>query len=92
MTVAIEFDFFKSDVTFFQVPPLSPPNSDVNTTIASGMEKGDRKSAPVLLMLVGILTCGLALYLSWSQGRRSVPSIIQRASPSASGMRAALSA
>ncbi|KAH0948467.1 hypothetical protein HN011_009832 [Eciton burchellii] len=52
------------------VPPLSPPNSDVNTTIASGMEKGDRKSAPVLLMLVGLLTCGLALYLSWSQGRR----------------------
>ncbi|XP_011157044.2 uncharacterized protein LOC105194031 isoform X1 [Solenopsis invicta] len=52
------------------VPPLSPPNSDANTTMASGMEKSDRKSAPILLILVGLLTCGLALYLSWSQGRR----------------------
>ncbi|XP_070169084.1 uncharacterized protein [Polyergus mexicanus] len=52
------------------VPPLSPPNSDANTTLASGMEKGERKSAPILLILVGLLTCGLALYLSWSQGRR----------------------
>ncbi|KMQ92611.1 hypothetical protein RF55_7375 [Lasius niger] len=52
------------------VPPLSPPNSDVNTTLASGIEKGERRSAPILLMLVGLLTCGLALYLSWSQGRR----------------------
>ncbi|KYQ48678.1 hypothetical protein ALC60_12183 [Trachymyrmex zeteki] len=52
------------------VPPLSPPNSDANTTLASGMEKSDRKSAPILLILVGLLTCGLALYLSWSQGRR----------------------
>ncbi|XP_072767435.1 uncharacterized protein [Anoplolepis gracilipes] len=52
------------------VPPLSPPNSDANTTLASGMEKGERKSAPILLVLVGLLTCGLALYLSWSQGRR----------------------
>ncbi|XP_071639550.1 uncharacterized protein [Temnothorax longispinosus] len=52
------------------VPPLSPPNSDANTTLASGMEKHDRKSAPILLILVGLLTCGLALYLSWSQGRR----------------------
>ncbi|KAL6423358.1 hypothetical protein ACFW04_010166 [Cataglyphis niger] len=52
------------------VPPLSPPNSDANTTLASGMEKSERKSAPILLILVGLLTCGLALYLSWSQGRR----------------------
>ncbi|GAB1866949.1 Transmembrane protein [Camponotus japonicus] len=52
------------------VPPLSPPNSEVNTTLASGMEKGERKSAPILLILVGFLTCGLALYLSSSQGRR----------------------
>ncbi|XP_032672141.1 uncharacterized protein LOC116844562 [Odontomachus brunneus] len=52
------------------VPPLSPPNSDANTTLASGVEKGDRKNAPFLLILVGVLTCGLALYLSWSQGRR----------------------
>ncbi|XP_050487971.1 uncharacterized protein LOC126872286 [Bombus huntii] len=52
------------------VPPLSPPNSDANTTLASGVEKNDRKNAPLLLLLVGILTCGLALYLSWTQGRR----------------------
>ncbi|XP_068980496.1 uncharacterized protein spdo [Bombus flavifrons] len=52
------------------VPPLSPPNSDANTTLASGLEKNDRKNAPLLLVLVGILTCGLALYLSWTQGRR----------------------
>ncbi|XP_031775992.1 uncharacterized protein LOC100863039 isoform X3 [Apis florea] len=53
------------------VPPLSPPNSDANTTLASGLEKNDRRNAPFLLVLVGILTCGLALYLSWTQGRRS---------------------
>ncbi|XP_020291421.1 uncharacterized protein LOC109858506 [Pseudomyrmex gracilis] len=52
------------------VPPLSPPNSDANTTMASGLEKGERRNAPILLMLVGLLTCGLALYLSWTQGRR----------------------
>ncbi|KZC07126.1 PREDICTED: uncharacterized protein LOC107185442 [Dufourea novaeangliae] len=52
------------------VPPLSPPNSDANTTLASGLEKNDRRNAPLLLALVGILTCGLALYLSWTQGRR----------------------
>lgn len=52
------------------VPPLSPPNSDANTTLASGLEKNDRRNAPFLLVLVGILTCGLALYLSWTQGRR----------------------
>nr|XP_033185889.1 uncharacterized protein LOC117154749 [Bombus vancouverensis nearcticus] len=52
------------------VPPLSPPNSDANTTLASGVEKNDRRNAPLLLLLVGILTCGLALYLSWTQGRR----------------------
>lgn len=52
------------------VPPLSPPNSDANTTLASGLEKNDRKNAPLLLVLIGILTCGLALYLSWTQGRR----------------------
>ncbi|XP_017766663.1 PREDICTED: uncharacterized protein LOC108555513 [Eufriesea mexicana] len=52
------------------VPPLSPPNSDANTTLASVVEKNDRRSAPLLLVLVGILTCGLALYLSWTQGRR----------------------
>ncbi|XP_053975774.1 uncharacterized protein LOC128885445 [Hylaeus anthracinus] len=52
------------------VPPLSPPNSDANTTLASGLEKNDRRNAPLLLILVGILTCGLALYLSWTQGRR----------------------
>ncbi|CAK9827231.1 hypothetical protein ANTRET_LOCUS4946 [Anthophora retusa] len=52
------------------VPPLSPPNSDANTTLASGLEKNDRRNAPLLLVLVGILTCGLALYLSWTQGRR----------------------
>ncbi|KAL0122476.1 hypothetical protein PUN28_007303 [Cardiocondyla obscurior] len=54
------------------VPPLSPPNSDANTTLASGVEKSDRKSAPILLILVGLLTCGLALYLSWSQGRSKI--------------------
>lgn len=53
-----------------KVPPLSPPNSDANTTLASGLEKNDRRNAPFLLVLVGILTCGLALYLSWTQGRR----------------------
>lgn len=52
------------------VPPLSPPNSEANTTFASGLDKGDRKSAPLILVLVGILTCGLAFYLSWTQGRR----------------------
>ncbi|XP_017893390.1 uncharacterized protein LOC108633000 [Ceratina calcarata] len=52
------------------VPPLSPPNSDANTTLASGLEKNDRRNAPLLLALVGTLTCGLALYLSWTQGRR----------------------
>ncbi|XP_078053686.1 uncharacterized protein LOC144479063 [Augochlora pura] len=52
------------------VPPLSPPHSDANTTLASGLEKNDRRNAPLLLVLVGILTCGLALYLSWTQGRR----------------------
>ncbi|XP_031832364.1 uncharacterized protein LOC116426881 [Nomia melanderi] len=52
------------------VPPLSPPPSDANTTLASGLEKNDRRNAPLLLVLVGILTCGLALYLSWTQGRR----------------------
>nr|XP_034178258.1 uncharacterized protein LOC117603338 isoform X2 [Osmia lignaria] len=52
------------------VPPLSPPNSEANTTLASGLEKNDRRNAPLLLILVGILTCGLALYLSWTQGRR----------------------
>ncbi|XP_066595107.1 uncharacterized protein spdo [Prorops nasuta] len=52
------------------VPPLSPPNSEANTTLASGLEKNERRNAPLLLILVGILTCGLALYLSWSQGRR----------------------
>ncbi|XP_043598086.1 uncharacterized protein LOC122574491 [Bombus pyrosoma] len=52
------------------VPPLSPPNSDANTTLASGLEKNNRKNAPLLLVLVGILTCGLALYLSWTHGRR----------------------
>ncbi|KAG7188476.1 hypothetical protein KM043_008115 [Ampulex compressa] len=52
------------------VPPLSPPNSDANTTLASGLEKSERRNAPLLLVLVGILTCGLALYLSWTQGRR----------------------
>ncbi|XP_039309417.1 uncharacterized protein LOC120358643 [Solenopsis invicta] len=31
------------------VPPLSPLNSDANTTMASGMEKSQRKSAPILL-------------------------------------------
>ncbi|XP_057328555.1 uncharacterized protein LOC130669589 [Microplitis mediator] len=52
------------------VPPLSPPSSDANTTLASGLEKNERKSAPLILVLVGILTCGLALYLSWTQGRQ----------------------
>ncbi|XP_043262822.1 uncharacterized protein LOC122403390 [Colletes gigas] len=52
------------------VPPLSPPHSDANTTLASGLEKNERRNAPLLLILVGILTCGLALYLSWTQGRR----------------------
>ncbi|CAG5095922.1 Protein of unknown function [Cotesia congregata] len=52
------------------VPPLSPPSSDANTTLASGIEKNERKSAPLILVLVGILTCGLALYLSWTQGRQ----------------------
>ncbi|KAK2580395.1 hypothetical protein KPH14_006147 [Odynerus spinipes] len=52
------------------VPPLSPPHSDVNTTLASALEKNDRRNAPLLLILVGVLTCGLALYLSWTQGRR----------------------
>ncbi|XP_043287634.1 uncharacterized protein spdo [Venturia canescens] len=52
------------------VPPLSPPNSEANTTLASGIEKSERRNAPLLLLLVGVLTCGLALYLSWSQGRR----------------------
>ncbi|XP_034938754.1 uncharacterized protein spdo [Chelonus insularis] len=52
------------------VPPLSPPNSEMNTTQTSGIEKNEKKSAPLLLVLVGILTCGLALYLSWTQGRK----------------------
>ncbi|KAF7407175.1 hypothetical protein HZH66_001712 [Vespula vulgaris] len=52
------------------VPPLSPPHSDVNTTLASALEKNDRRNAPLLLVLVGVLTCGLAIYLSWTQGRR----------------------
>ncbi|XP_015591403.1 trithorax group protein osa [Cephus cinctus] len=52
------------------VPPLSPPNSDANTTLASGLEKSERRNAPLLLVLVGILTCGLAIYLSWTQGRK----------------------
>ncbi|XP_015518830.2 uncharacterized protein LOC107223609 isoform X1 [Neodiprion lecontei] len=52
------------------VPPLSPPNSEANTTLASGVDKHERRNAPLLLILVGILTCGLSLYLSWTQGRR----------------------
>ncbi|XP_063976303.1 uncharacterized protein LOC135162092 [Diachasmimorpha longicaudata] len=52
------------------VPPLSPPISEANTTLISATEKEDRKRAPLLLILVGILTCGLAVYLSWSQGRK----------------------
>ncbi|XP_020709958.1 uncharacterized protein LOC105689294 [Athalia rosae] len=52
------------------VPPLSPPNSDANTTLASGLDKNERRNAPLLLILVGVLTCGLSLYLSWTQGRR----------------------
>ncbi|XP_014610680.1 PREDICTED: uncharacterized protein LOC106790370 [Polistes canadensis] len=52
------------------VPPLSPPHSDVNTTLASALEKNDRRNAPLLLVLVGVLTCGLAFYLSWTQGRK----------------------
>lgn len=53
-----------------QVPPLSPPHSEVNTTLVSALEKNDRRNAPLLLVLVGVLTCGLAIYLSWTQGRR----------------------
>ncbi|XP_035733928.1 uncharacterized protein LOC118446861 [Vespa mandarinia] len=52
------------------VPPLSPPHSEVNTTLVSALEKNDRRNAPLLLVLVGVLTCGLAIYLSWTQGRR----------------------
>ncbi|XP_011308082.1 uncharacterized protein spdo [Fopius arisanus] len=52
------------------VPPLSPQISEANTTLISGTEKEERKRAPLLLILVGILTCGLALYFSWSQGRK----------------------
>ncbi|XP_014208034.1 uncharacterized protein LOC106639099 [Copidosoma floridanum] len=52
------------------VSPLSPPVSEANTTLVSSTDKFDRKNAPVLLMLVGILTCGLAIYLSWTQERR----------------------
>lgn len=49
---------------------MSSHSSEANTTMASGIEKNERKSAPLLLILVGILTCGLALYLSWTQGRK----------------------
>ncbi|KAJ8684482.1 hypothetical protein QAD02_020274 [Eretmocerus hayati] len=52
------------------VPPLSPPASEANTTLISGTEKYERRNAPILLILVGILTCGLAIYLSSTQGRR----------------------
>ncbi|XP_008202024.1 ataxin-2 homolog [Nasonia vitripennis] len=53
------------------VPPLSPSMSEAaNTTLVSGTEKGERKNAPLILALVGILTCGLAIYLSYTQGRR----------------------
>ncbi|XP_058795608.1 atrophin-1-like [Phymastichus coffea] len=53
------------------VPPLSPQmSSDANTTLMSNTEKSDRKNAPIILALVGILTCGLAIYLSYTQGRR----------------------
>ncbi|XP_051157892.1 uncharacterized protein LOC127279530 [Leptopilina boulardi] len=51
------------------VPPLSPPTSEANTTMVSGAEKYHKNSAPLLLVLVGILTCGLAYYLSLTQGR-----------------------
>ncbi|XP_023319417.1 putative uncharacterized protein DDB_G0291608 isoform X2 [Trichogramma pretiosum] len=52
------------------VPPLSPPTSEANTTLVSATEKADRKNAPLILFLVGVLTCGLSIYLSYAQGRR----------------------
>lgn len=45
-------------------------SSDANTTLMSNTEKSDRKNAPVILALVGLLTCGLAVYLSHLQGRK----------------------